>query len=143
MDVKAKAADKAARDRFMVVSPGAAAVCAPLAGNLITPEISVTRSAPTRATYRLPLDVGFRPVIAGSGLRVPSSVGGFVFDRLGAARHPLLGGCAPCGGQRRAAVRKRFGKHAIDGVGPAAVMFDDLVGHMGHRELAVRMGPTG
>src|SRR6185436_11281755 len=141
MDVKAKAADRAARDRFMMVSPRAAAVCAPLAGNLITPEISVTRSAPTRG--RLPLDVGFRPVIARSGLRVPSSVGGFVLDRLGAARHPLLGGCAPCGCQRRGAVRKRLGKHAVDRIGPAAVMFDDLVGHMGHRELAVYMGPTG
>jgi hypothetical protein len=38
--------------------------------------------------------------------------------------------------------RKRFGEYAVDGVGPAAVVLDDLVGDVGHlRNLASRIEP--
>src|ERR1700731_4065537 len=89
----------------------------------------------------LVLDIGLGTVAAGGGFGVPSAVGGFVFDRLGSAGHALLGGGAPGGGQRRGVVRKRLGKHPVDGIGPAAVMLNDLVGDVGHELLAGL--PTG
>ena len=50
----------------------------------------------------------------------------------------LLGGNALGGGKRRGMASKRFGEHAVDGIGPAAVMLHDLVGDMDHREPAGR-----
>src|SRR5258705_13794926 len=85
---------------------------------------------------RLVLDIGLGTVAAGGGLGVPFAVGRLVFDRLGTAGHTLLGGGALGGGQRCGMGREGFRKHAIKGVGPAAVMLNDLVGYTGHCELA-------
>ena len=71
-------------------------------------------------------------VDAGGGLGVPFAVGGLVFDRLGAPRHALLGGGAPGRGERRGVACEWLREHAVDGVGPAAVMLDDPVDDMGH-----------
>ena len=65
-------------------------------------------AANTEAILRLILDVGFGTVVAGGGLDVPLAVGGLVFDRLGATRHPLLGGGALGRRQRRRVGRERF-----------------------------------
>src|SRR6202022_3547352 len=81
-------------------------------------------------------DIGLGTVAAGGGLGMPLAVGGLIFDRLGTAGHALLGGGALGGGEGCRAGREGFRKHAIDGVGPAAVMLDDLVGHVTHLELA-------
>src|SRR5664280_3751722 len=67
---------------------------------------------------------------------MPFAVGRLVFDRLGAPGHALLGGGAPCGGKCGGVAREGFRKYAIDGVGPAAVMLNDLVGDVGHGKLA-------
>src|ERR1700679_2960019 len=95
------------------------------------------------AALPLVLDIGLGTVAAGGGLGMPLAVGGLVFDRLGAARHPLLSGGAFGGGKRLGMGRKAFRKHAIHGIGPAAVMLDDLVGHMAHWELASAGGHGG
>ena len=57
-------------------------------------------------------------------------------DHLGPAGRALFGGGALGGRQRRRTGGKTFRKHAIDGVGPTAVMLNDPVGDVRHRELA-------
>src|SRR5258708_39923335 len=96
-----------------------------------------------RGILRSVLDIGLRPVIAGGGLGVPLAVRRLIFDRLGAAGHALLGGGASGGRQCGCMVREWFRKHAVDGIGPAAVMFDDLVSYVAHRELASLAGGRG
>src|SRR6266404_1705203 len=86
------------------------------------------------------LDVGLGAVAAGGGFAVPFAVRRLVFDRLGAAGNALLGGGALGGGKRCGMGREGFRKHAVDGVGPAAVMLNDLVGDEGHDELACFAG---
>src|SRR5437016_13563628 len=82
------------------------------------------------------LAVGLGAVAAGGGFAVPFAVRRLVFDRLGTAGDALLGGGALGGGKRCGMGREGFRKHAVDGVGPAAVMLNDLVGDEGHDELA-------
>src|SRR5258708_162202 len=82
------------------------------------------------------LDIGLGTIAAGGGLGVPFAVRRLVFDRLGMAGHALLGGGALGGDKRRGMGREGFRKHAIDGVGLAAVMLNDFVGNAGHGELA-------
>src|SRR5690348_11118304 len=119
MDITAMAADKAARDRFMAGSPKGAAIFGAACGEPSTSAICIASAVPCLA-----LDVGLGTVVAGCCLRMPFSVRGLVFDHLGAARHALLGRRAPGGCQRRGAVAKRLGEHAVDGIGPAAIMLD-------------------
>src|SRR5580704_1861598 len=85
---------------------------------------------------RLVLDIGVGTVAAGRGLGMPLAVGSLVFDRLGAAGHALFGRGAPGGRKRRGVSGESFREYAADGVGPAAVVLDDLVGDVAHRELA-------
>src|ERR1700733_8617550 len=107
-------------------------------------EYLMTRPETWRlATLPLVLDIGLRTGRAGGGFGMPLAVGGLVFDRLGAARHALLGGGAFGGGKGLGMGRKAFRKHAVHGVGPAAVMLDDLVSHMAHGELAFAGAVTG
>src|SRR5262249_54705427 len=84
----------------------------------------------------LAFDVRVRTVAAGRGLGVPLPVRSLVLDHLGAAGRALLGGGAPRGGEGRGMRPERFGKNAVDGIGPAAVVLDDLVGDVAHREPA-------
>src|SRR4030088_1831481 len=86
------------------------------------------------------LDVGLGAVAAGGGLGVPFAIGRFIFDGLGTAGHALFGGGAFGCGECCGVGREGFRKHAIDGVGPAAVMLHDFVGDVGHRELAFFVG---
>src|SRR6187455_1555117 len=92
---------------------------------------------------RLVLDVSVGTVAALGGFGVPLAVGGLVFDRLGTSRHALFGGGPLGGGQRHGTRRKGFRKYAIHGVGPAAVMLDDLVGDVAHVELAFLLAGRG
>lgn len=85
---------------------------------------------------RTVLDIRVGPVAARSRFGVPFAVGGLVFDRRGSAGDTLLGGDALGGSKCRGMGSKRLGEHAIGSVGPAAVMLNDLVGHMAHQELA-------
>src|SRR5229473_4718323 len=141
-------------------SRGAAALAGPLGDKPIMPpgtirdggvatirkKISEQLARDQGNNLDLVLDIGLRTVAAGGGFGVPLAVGGFVFDRLGSAGHALLGGGAPGGGKCRGMGRERFGKHAIDGIGPAAVVLDDFVGDVGHwgtRSLLVRGAVTG
>src|SRR4051812_14558866 len=82
---------------------------------------------------RLVLDIGLGPVAAGGGLGVPFAVRGFIFDHLGASRHPLLGRGMFGRGKRRGMGRESLRKCAVDGIGPAAIMLNDFVGDIGHR----------
>src|SRR5580693_1505157 len=61
-----------------------------------------------RRRLRGVLDIGIGTVAAGGGLGVPFAVGGLVFDRLGAARHALLGGNPLGGGKGRGMGRERL-----------------------------------
>src|ERR1700757_3206488 len=74
------------------------------------------------------VDVGLGAVAALGRLGVPLAVGCLVFDHLGASRRALPSRGTLGGGKGRSMIRKRLRKHAVDGVGPAAVMFDDFVG---------------
>src|SRR5712671_1857606 len=81
---------------------------------------------------RLVLDIGLGPVAASGRFGVPFAVGGLIFDRLGTAGHALFGGGALGSAKRCGMGRERLRKHAIHGVGPAAVMLNDFVGDVGH-----------
>src|SRR5258708_2849922 len=134
------AAESAAKTNFMVISPDAALFPGRLSRSLsLWLHHRTLRRSGARLALSLGgvLDIGFRPVVAGGGFGLPLAVRGLVFDHLGAARHPLLGRRPPCRRQRRAVAPEWLGKSPIDGVSPAAVMLDDLVGHVVHRELAV------
>src|SRR5712691_4887062 len=78
------------------------------------------------------LDIGLGTVAASGRFGVPFAVGGLIFDRLGTAGHALFGGGALGSAKRCGMGRERLRKHAIHGVGPAAVMLNDLVGDVGH-----------
>src|SRR5258708_28818914 len=80
----------------------------------ILEHVPRARGIPAR-DLTLVLDVGLGTVAAGGGLGVPLAVGRFIFDRLGAAGHPLFSGGALGGGKFCGMGRKRFRKHAIDG----------------------------
>ena len=77
---------------------------------------------------RAVLDIRLRPVAACGYFAVPLAVGRLILDRFGASGNPLFGGGASCGGNCRGMTRKRLGEYTIDGIGPAAVVLDDLVG---------------
>src|SRR5450432_2493653 len=91
-----------------------------------------TDPAPLSAVF----DIGLGAVRACSGLGVPFAVRGLVLDRLGTPRRPLFARRPLGGRQRRSVAGKALRKHTVDGVGPTAVMLNDLVGDVGHRELA-------
>ena len=78
------------------------------------------------------LDFGFRTVAAIGSLGMPLAVRRLVFNYLGVSRPALLGRREFGSGKSRCMVRKTFREHAICGLGPAIVMFDDLVGDVGH-----------
>src|ERR1700761_3445327 len=84
------------------------------------------------------LNVRIGTIIAGDGLGEPFAVGGLIFDRLRPSRHTLLGGRAPRSGKGLGVAREALREHPVIGIGPAAVVLDDLVGDMAHRELASR-----
>src|ERR1700726_589771 len=85
------------------------------------PTGDAIRATLLRHRLRRILDVGLGTVAAGGGFGVPFAVRGLVFDRLGAAGHALLGGGALGRRKRRGVGREGFRKHAVHGVGPAAV----------------------
>src|SRR5579863_6157990 len=89
-----------------------------------------------RMCLRLVFDIGLWAVAAGGSFGVPLAVGGFILDRFGTPRHALFVGGAPGGGQRGCMCREAFRKHTVDGIGPAAIVLDDLVNDMAHRKLA-------
>src|ERR1700746_88466 len=74
------------------------------------------------------LDIGLGTIDAGGGFGVPFAVRSLVFDDFGASRRALFLGGALGSGECRGMGRKTFRKYAVDGVGPAAVVLDDLVG---------------
>src|SRR3984885_10133621 len=76
------------------------------------------------------LDVGFRPIGAGGQLLVPPPVGVFPRDGPGFARHVLFAGGALRGLAGEVVGREWLGEDAVDLVGPAAVMIDDMIGDL-------------
>src|SRR4051794_29272368 len=81
------------------------------------------------------LDLSLGTVAASGGLGVPFAVRRLVFDHLGPAGNALLGRGAAGSGHRIHTVRETLRKRAVDGVGPTAIMLDDLVADVAHREL--------
>ena len=63
---------------------------------------------------------------------MPASVLVLVLDDLGASGHALLLGCSLRRRQRRRVRREGLGEHAVDLVGPAAVVLDDFVRDVRH-----------
>ncbi len=51
---------------------------------------------------------------------------------FGMTRNLLFGGGALCGFQRGGVARKRLGENTVDLIGPAAIVFDDFIGDLGH-----------
>src|SRR5262249_32430592 len=78
------------------------------------------------------LDVGSRTIPAGGRLGVPVPLLVFVFDDLRVRGRAWLGGGRAGRRKRRLVGRKRFREHAIDHVGPALVVADDLICDVGH-----------
>ena len=66
---------------------------------------------------------------------MPFAVGCLVLDRFGPSRHALFGSGAPRGRQSLGVGREAFREHAVDGIGPAAIVLDDLVGDVTHWKL--------
>src|SRR5438045_9526239 len=83
------------------------------------------------------LDIGLGTVAAGGGLGVPFAVGRLILDSLGASGHALFGGGAPGSGKRYFVSYEGFGKYAIAGVCPTAIMQNDFVGAMRHYRNSV------
>src|SRR6185312_11677083 len=84
------------------------------------------------ARLRRVLDVGVGPVAAGRRLDMPAALLVLVFDDLGVARHHLLGRRDFRRAARLLMRREGLGIDALDPVGPAAVVLDDLVGDVAH-----------
>src|SRR5580700_3703663 len=78
------------------------------------------------------LDVGFRPIGACGQLLVPPAVGVFPRDGSGFSRHMLFAGGAFRGLAGEVVGREGLGEDAVDLVGPAAVVLDDMIGDLGH-----------
>ena len=85
-----------------------------------------TRSQP------LSLTPVMRTVAAAGGFGVPLALLVLELDDLGVAGDRLLGGGSLRGRQRVGMGREGLRKHAIDLVGPAAIVLDDLIGDFGH-----------
>src|SRR6516225_9970256 len=85
-------------------------------------------------TLRRVLDIRLRAVHAGGGFGAPFAVRGLVFDHLGASRCALFPGGAPGGSERCGMGDEALRKYAVDGIGPAAIVLDDLVGEMAHSD---------
>src|SRR5665213_2499467 len=80
--------------------------------------------------------------IPGRAFGASLAVGGLVFDCLGATGYALLGGSTFGRRQGGSVGREGFRENAIHGIGPAAIMLNDLVGDMGHAGTRLR-GPLG
>ena len=61
---------------------------------------------------------------------MPFAVGGFIRDHLGAAWRALLGRDTFGGSECAGAAWESLRKHAVDGIGPAAVVLDNPVGDL-------------
>src|SRR3984893_2931631 len=80
----------------------------------------------------LVLDDGVRAVSAAGGFRVPLALVILVLDGFRVAGDFLLLGGRLGGRERLGVGRERFRKYAVDFIGPAAVVLDDLVGDIRH-----------
>jgi hypothetical protein len=97
------------------------------------------RKASASALFLFPLrrsiivfDDGVRAVSPTGGFRVPLTLVILVLDSFRVAGNFLLLGRCPRGYERLGVGRERLRKHAIDLIGPAAVVLDDLIGDIGH-----------
>jgi hypothetical protein len=88
--------------------------------------------APMRGSI-LVFDNGMGPVPTAGGFRVPLSLVILVFDGFLVAWDFLLASSHLRSGQRLGMGREGFRKHAIDLVGPAAVVLDNLIGDIRHK----------
>jgi hypothetical protein len=90
----------------------------------------------------LALDFGLGPIVAARDFLVPFAVRVFPGNGAGLARHVLFGG----GAQRRAARRivrgECLGKNAVELIGPAAVMLDDVIDDLGHGAELLHVSTT-
>src|SRR5262245_26716142 len=83
----------------------------------------------------LVFNVGSRPVGSPCGFGVPAAFFVFVFDNFGVTRDGLFLGSGLCGGQCIGMGGEGFRENAVDLVGPASIMFDDLVRNFHHGEI--------
>src|ERR1700741_667057 len=93
---------------------------------------------PMMALCRRPLDLVFDvslwPIRAARSFRVPASLFVFVFYGFRVAGNGLLLGSGLRGGERVGVGRVGLRIDAVDLVGPAAIVFDDLVGNVRHSD---------
>src|SRR3984893_15785822 len=89
---------------------------------------------------RLPsaLDVGLGSIIAGRHFVVPTTILVLVRDARRVSPNDLFFRCALRPSAGHVVGREGLGEHPIDPVGPTAVMFDDLIGDLGHVSLLTR-----
>jgi hypothetical protein len=80
----------------------------------------------------LVLDDGVRAVSAAGGFRVPLALVILVLDGFRVARDFLLLGGGLRGCERLGMGLECFRKYAVDFIGPAAVVLDDLLGDIRH-----------
>src|SRR5215471_5992053 len=78
------------------------------------------------------LDDGVWAVSAAGSFRVPLALLILVLDGFRVAGNFLLLGSRPRGGECLGMGRKGFGKHAVDLIGPAAVVLDNLISDVRH-----------
>src|SRR5665647_605099 len=92
----------------------------------------MAKARESRPPLALILDHGGGPIAAAGGFGVPLAFLVLELDLLGFAGDTLLGGGGDRGLQRGGMGRERLREHASDLVGPAAIVFDDLIGDFGH-----------
>jgi len=83
-------------------------------------------------TSILVLDKSVRAVSASGGFGVPVAFVILIFDRFGVPRYFLLLRGRLCRGEGLGMRREAFRKRAIDFIGLATVMLDNLIGDIGH-----------
>src|SRR5689334_13609343 len=86
-----------------------------------------------RWALRAVLDVGLGAIGAARGFAVPIALRVLPLDAFARAGNTLLGGSVARRGQRLGMGGERFGEDAVDRIGPAVVVADDLVGDVRHR----------
>src|SRR5215813_6558154 len=93
--------------------------------------------AMSRVLVLLVDDLGGGTVGTRIDLQVPDALVVLIFDGLGGARHLLLARGALRRLERRLMTCERFREHAVDLVGPTAVMLHDLIDNLAHRSTAL------
>src|ERR1700719_553311 len=92
-------------------------------------------------TFPSSLDIGIGSISAGRQFVVPTPIVVFVRDGCRVPGDDLFPRRALRSRAGQVVARKWFREHPIDAIGPTPIMFDDLVGNLGHVWLLTLIGP--